>query len=103
MDDEVRILRDGEMTLGAQTMDISEAGLRLRVDEPLNPGTKVKLVLDFLKKDHPTTTLEVEAKVMHRFREPGGVFYQVGMKLDFVDDDQERSLLTALTSCRSTF
>lgn len=103
MDDEVRVLRPNEMTLSAQTMDISESGLRLRIDEPLDVGTKVTLVLDFLKKDLPTATLEVAGEVMHRFREPGGVFYQVGMKLTYVSDQQEREVLTHLTTCRSTF
>ena len=103
MDDEVTLSTDGTNNYTAQVMDVSAEGIRIRFDEDLKPGTPVFLSLDFLKEDLPDHTMTVPGEVMHRFMEPGGVTWQVGLRLRFEDDKQERTLLTHLSSCRSTF
>lgn len=87
----------------AQTMDISENGMRIRFDEALAAGAWVDLKLDFLHEDLPDENLEVSAVVMHRFREPGGDNWQVGVKLVFKDQAHKEALQTALTTCKSYF
>jgi len=100
LDDEVHLLVEGQPAQGARVMDVSAHGLRIRHDEALAPGLVVGVELDFLKADLPDHTVAVQARVMHRFREPGGVHWQVGLKLLVDDPVQERSLLGHLASCR---
>ena len=103
MDDEVTLSTDGTSSHSAQVMDVSAEGIRIRFDEELKPGTPVFLTLDFLKQDLPDHAVTVPGEVMHRFREPSGSTWQVGLRLRFENEKQERTLLTHLSSCRSTF
>jgi hypothetical protein len=102
MDEELKVVWEGH-PLPAQTMDLSENVLRMRFGEPLDPGTPIKINIDFFDSDQSAEHLEVDAEVLDRFLEPESESWQIGVRLKFTDAVQERNLQTHLSSCRGMF
>jgi len=99
MGETVHIQQEGHDRVPAQTMDLSDTLMRIRSQEPLDPGAPVHVELHFNKSDASTDNLEVSGRVIDHFREPEGDLWQVGIQLSFDDADQERHVLGYLASC----
>jgi PilZ domain len=98
----VRVHREGEEDVPAQTIDLSDAFLRIRSGEGLAPGTPVHVGLRFSSFDREATDMDVAGKVLDRFREPEGE-WQMGIQLRFESPAQEKSVLSYLSSCEGAF
>ena len=103
MTETVHVLQEGRDAVTAQTMDLSDALMRIRSEEPITPGSPIQLGLHFLRSDATTEDLQVQGVVLNRFREPEGDHWQVGIQLQFEDAAQERSVLGYLSSCQGLF
>jgi len=99
----VQVFREGQVPLPAQTMDLSDTLMRIRFQEPMNPGTPVHVGLHFSKPDASEDNLEVGGVVLDQFREPESDLWQVGIRLRFDDAAQERNVLSYLSSCEGMF
>ena len=103
MGETVHVLQEGKDPLTAQTMDLSESLMRIRSHEPMNLGSTIRLGLHFLKPDATTEELKVAGIVLDHFREPEGDHWQVGIRLRFEDQAQERNVLGYLSTCQGLF
>ena len=103
MDDIIYVSQDGGQELPAQTMDLSDTFMRIRFQEPLDPGTSVKLNFHFSRPDASVDSLDVRGEVMDQFREPEGLDWLVGIQLKFADEAQEHDVLGYLSSCEGCF
>jgi len=99
----VDVLREGQDPSPAQTMDLSDTLMRIRFPEPLDRGTPVHLGLHFSKSDASTHNLEVSGEVLDHYREPDGDSWQLGIKLTFENEAQERNVLSYLSSCEGLY
>ena len=94
--DEVSLIVAGCSAELAQVMDVSAHGMRVRFHRDLAPQSPVQVRLVFLNPDHPEETLAVFGIVRHRFPEPGGTSWQIGLWLDFVGEAQEKAFLATM-------
>jgi len=99
----IHVLREGQEPSPAQTMDLSDTLMRIRFAEPLDRGTPIHLGLHFSKSDASADDLEVVGEVLDRYREPEGDSWQLGIKLMFEDEAQERNVLSYLSSCEGVY
>lgn len=95
-DDQVTMASPEVSPRPSQVMDISFHGCRIRFGGDVAPGTPVKIRLDFLAMEDPKQAPVVNGQVMHRFPEPGGTTWQVGVKLSFSDPNEEKFFRLAL-------
>jgi len=101
LDDEVSLTAPDLDTRLAQVMDASAHGLRLRIDHDLGPGTPVKVRLDFLDPSHPGANPVFVGDVRHHFAEPGGGSWQIGLRLRFSDEGEEKAFFAILQTVLS--
>jgi len=99
----VHVHEEGQDPLTAQTMDLSDTFMRIRSQEPLNLGSSIQVGLHFLKPDATTENLEIPGTVLNHFREPESDQWQVGIRLCFENEVQERNVLGYLSSCQGLF
>jgi len=101
-DDQVTMASPTVPPRPSQILDVSFHGCRVRFGAEVGPGDPVKIRLDFLAMDDPKLAPVVNGTVMHRFPEPGGETWQVGVKLAFADPNEEKFFrLALLTQSRS--
>jgi len=103
MDEIIYVSREDGQALPAQTLDLSDTFMRIRFQEPLNPGTSVNLNFHFSRSDATMDSLDVHGEVLDRFRAPEGHDWLVGIRLKFQDASQERDVLGYLSSCEGCF
>jgi len=102
MDDIIYVSRGDEQALPAQTLDLSDSFMRIRLQEPLDPGTTVKLNFHFSRPDASPDYQDVRAEVLDQFRGEG-LDWLVGIRLKFTSALQEQNILGYLASCQGCF
>jgi hypothetical protein len=103
MDEIIYVSRDDGQPLPAQTLDLSDSFMRIRFQEPLDPGTSVKLNFHFSRPDASADYQAVSGEVLDQFRAPEGLDWLVGIRLKFASALQEQNVLSYLSSCAGCF